>query len=295
MGRVALAAGPRLRLQALGTGEAFSRRYGTTCSLLELSGGRRWLIDCGRQAPEQLHGAGIGWHQLDGQLVTHVHGDHVFGLEEFALVRYYQRQGGVAAIREGGPKARLVAHSAVLDELWEVLAPSLRYLAGKKGEAREGRLSDYFEVQAPTVRQPRGAGPWPHAEVFQLDEISLLARETQHVVGKPSTSFEISIPDGSGRIAWWSGDSVVNPGLLATLSPRTTVFFHDCTFTESLGQVHGAFADIARLPERIRRQVVLMHHSDDMEKFRPRAEELGFRLWMPGDVFDLVTGQRLTG
>ena len=292
---VITAGSPQLTLTAIGTGDAFSRRYGTTCSMLRLSGQRQWLIDCGRQAPEQLASAGIGWHEIDGQLITHVHGDHVFGLEEFALVRYYQGGGSVAAIREGGERPRLIAHDAVLAELWEVMAPTLRYRTGSDGQPAVGQLSDYFEVRGPRAEQPAAMGPWPRAQSFRVDEVDIVARETQHVTGKPSTSFEIAIPDGSGRAAWWSGDSTVNANLLAELAPRLTVFFHDCTFTRSLGQVHGAFADLAALPEQIRRRMVLMHHADDVADFRSRAEAAGFRLCMPGDVFDLISGQRLTG
>ena len=71
-----------MTLRLFGAGGAFSRRYGTTCSMVTLRSGQRWLIDCGRQAPDQLHSAGFAWHDITGQIVTHVHGDHVYGLEE---------------------------------------------------------------------------------------------------------------------------------------------------------------------------------------------------------------------
>ena len=83
-----MSGGPFMSLHVLGAGAAFSRRYGTTCSMLTMRNGERWLVDCGRQAPEQLANVGLSWHQITGQLVTHVHGDHVYGMEEFAFVRY---------------------------------------------------------------------------------------------------------------------------------------------------------------------------------------------------------------
>src|SRR4051812_32005782 len=89
-----------LTLQVLGSGAAFSRRYGTTCSVLTLANGDRWLIDCGRQAPEQLLHAGLGWHDITGQLITHAHGDHVYGLEEFAFMRYYTSARGNRTVIE---------------------------------------------------------------------------------------------------------------------------------------------------------------------------------------------------
>jgi len=285
--------GPFMLLSILGSGAAFSRRYGTTCSVVTMPSGESWLIDCGRQAPEQLAGAGLDWHRIAGQLVTHVHGDHVYGLEEFAFVRYYVRNDGVEPVMKGGPRPRLVAHSAVLGELWEVLGPSLRYRSNDNGEPVSGTLEDYFDVLAPARVEPPRRAAWNHAEAFRSGDLQLVARETRHVHGKPSTSFEFALPGEHGRCAWWSGDSVVDAELLQRLSPRTSIFFHDCTFTEFPGQVHGLFSDFEKLDAELRRKVVLMHHEDDIERYRARAEALGFRLAMPGDVFNLYDGTRL--
>jgi len=282
-----------MTLQVLGSGAAFSRRYGTTCSVLTLPSGDRWLIDCGRQAPEQLTSAGLGWHDIAGQLVTHVHGDHVFGLEEFAFVRYYTSDAGLAAVMKGGPRPRLVAHSAVLSELWEVLGPSLRYRSDASGTPVTGSLADYFEVLRPSSVEPPALAGWNHAEAFSVEGLSLVVRETRHVYGKPSTSIEFALPGQRSRLAWWSGDSVVDAELLQRLAPRTSIFFHDCTFVEFPGQVHGLFSDFERLDPSLREKIVLMHHDDGIEQHRERAAALGFRLAMPGDVFDLNTGRRI--
>ena len=279
-----------MTLRMLGTGGAFSRRYGTTCSVLDLPDGTRWLIDCGRQAPEQLHEAGVSWHEIAGQIVTHVHGDHVFGMEEFAFSRYFYGQQGVASVREGGPRPALIAHRAVRDELWQTLAPSLRYVP--EPEAPEsGTLQTYFDLVDPVRVEPPRDNPWPHAEVFETPSLNIVTRETEHVPRKPSTSLEISVDED--RVAWWSGDSTVDAELLTRLEPRTTVFFHDCTFVEYPGQVHGSFSLLEALPEAVRKKVVLMHHEDDLEDHRARAEALGFRIALPGQCFDLFTGRSI--
>ena len=79
------------------------------------------------------------------------------------------------------------------------------------------------------------------------------------------------------RIAWWSGDCTVNAPLLTSLEPRTTIFFHDCTFVEYPGQVHGAFSLLRELPESVRRKMVLMHHEDNIETHTAEAGGAGFR------------------
>ncbi len=256
--------------------------------------GNRWLIDCGRQAPDQLHSVGLSWHDVYGQLVTHVHGDHTYGLEDFAFSRYFDAHGGAArAIRNGGPRIQLVCHSAVRREVWESLAASLRYIPDPAAPA-SGTLETYFEPADPVGAEPPRENPWAHAERFVVGELKVTLRETVHVPGKPSTSIELSLGDAApGKVAWWSGDSIVDPTLLTELEPRTTVFFHDCTFVDYPGQVHGSFALLERLPEPVRKKMVLMHHEDDLEQHRARAEELGFRIALPGDAFDLVTGMHV--
>lgn len=284
--------GSSMTLRFLGTGGAFSRRYGTTCSLITLPGGQRWLIDCGRQAPDQLWDAKLDWHEIDGQIVTHVHGDHIFGLEDFAFQRYYQAGGegdAVPAIMNGGPRPKFLAHRAVRAEVWESLAASLRYL--KAGDdPRAGTLESYFEIIEPSAWEAPADNPWRHSETFDCDGYPIVARESEHVPGKPSCSLEIAIGEGD-RIAWWSGDCTVDADFLVSIEPRTTIYFHDCTFTDYPGQVHGAFSLLEKLPEQVRRKLVLMHHEDDIETHRAQVEALGFRVGIPGQVYDLSTGQ----
>lgn len=277
-------------LRFLGTGGAFSRSYGTTCSMLTLADGQRWLIDCGRQAPDQLHAAGIGWHEIDGQIITHVHGDHIFGMEDFAFSRYFIASDAVPPIAKGGPRPKLLCHSAVQDELWEALAPSLRYIPDP-GAPNSGTLQTYFDPTPAHSSTPPKANSWPHSESFAVEGLELVATETVHVPGKPSTSLAFDV--GDGKVAWWSGDSIVDAAQLIALEPRTTIFFHDCTFIEYPGQIHGSFSELEKLPVEVRRKLVLMHHEDDLESHRARAEALEFRLGMPGQVYDLQTGTQV--
>lgn len=257
--------------------------------------GLRWLIDCGRQAPDQLHAAGIAWHDIHGQIVTHVHGDHIYGLEDFAFIRYFESHGEILPSSRGGARPKMIAHSAVRGEVWEVLGPSLRYVQDGSGKLGSGTLAHFFElVEAHAAEAPR-ANPWSHSEAFASDEMRLVARENEHVPGKPSCSLEIAIDEDptSPRIAWWSGDCTVDAALLTSLEPRTTVFFHDCTFVDYPGQVHGFFELLEGLPEVVRRKMVIMHHDDSLEANRVRVEAAGFRIALPGHVYDLVSGQRV--
>jgi hypothetical protein len=102
---------------------------------------------------------------------------------------------------------------------------------------------------------------------------------------------EIWLDDTGERIAWWGGDSTVDREHLVALEPRTSVFFHDCTFLEQTGNVHGAFSELRELPLSVRKKMVLMHHDDDVEERIAEAEALGFRFLFPGTECQLLTGQ----
>lgn len=275
----------------LGVGGAFSRQWGTTCTILRPPSGSRWLIDCGRQAPDQIHASGLGWSDIEGLIVTHVHGDHVYGVEDFALRRYHERLGDLEPINDGGPRPKLIAHRAVAEELWQTVAAALRYIPDPN-DPEGGTLGHYFDPIVPHAAEPPRENRWNHAEAFHCGELDITTREVEHVPRKPSTGLEISIGEGD-EIAYWSGDAKVDSAYLIAIEPRTSVYFHDCTFIEYPGQVHGSFQLLQALPEAVRRKMVLMHHEDDIQGNRRRAEDLGFRVAMPGDAYDLVTGERL--
>lgn len=280
-----------MQLTALGSGSAFSRRYGTTCSLLELPGGDKWLIDCGRQAPDQLWSHGLTWWDIHGQIITHVHGDHVYGLEDFALMRYYGGPHLGPSILSGGERPKLIAHSAVRDEIWEVLAPSLRYRSDAAGQKVIGTLEHYFDSIVPSASERPRRERWNHSETFEVSGLRITTRETRHIPDKPSVSLEIDLDPAGERIAFWGGDSIVDSDHLVALEPRTSVFFHDCTFFDQTGYVHGAFSELRQLPRAVREKTVLMHHDDDVEERIGEALDLGFRFLLPGTRCSLQTGE----
>lgn len=280
-----------MMLTVLGSGSAFSRSYGTTCSLLRLAEGQQWLIDCGRQAPDQLWACGMTWWDIAGQIVTHVHGDHAYGLEDFALMRYYGGPDLGPSILAGGPRPSLIAHSAVLSEIWEVLGPSLRYRSDAARQPVEGVLDHYFSIAEPSSTEKPKRERWNHSETFSIPGLRLTLRETRHIPYKPSVSLEINLDATGESIAWWGGDSTVDHEYLGALEPRTSVFFHDCTFLEQSGHIHGAFSDLRLLPPSVRRKMVLMHHDDDLQDHIGEALDLGFRFLLPGMQCHLQTGQ----
>jgi ribonuclease BN (tRNA processing enzyme) len=74
-----------IELIMVGTGSGFSKKYYNNNALFNLNG-YRLLVDCGHTAHRSLNELGLSWnHDIDGILITHIHADHVGGLEEVAL------------------------------------------------------------------------------------------------------------------------------------------------------------------------------------------------------------------
>ena len=66
--------------QMVGTGSSDSATmFNTSAAVVSESGA--FLIDCGHTIKHALNDSGIGFDNISGIFISHVHGDHVFGLE----------------------------------------------------------------------------------------------------------------------------------------------------------------------------------------------------------------------
>lgn len=79
-----------MELQVLGIGNAFSAKYYNTSFLVHTK--RTYLVDGPPGLFRLLMKRGISRESIDAVLVTHVHGDHVAGLETLLLWRRYHLQ-----------------------------------------------------------------------------------------------------------------------------------------------------------------------------------------------------------
>uniref|UniRef100_UPI001FE24309 Apyc1 n=1 Tax=Paenibacillus sp. (strain J14) TaxID=935845 RepID=UPI001FE24309 len=234
-----------LRLQMLGTGGAFAKKYFNNNALL-YAGDFTLLIDCGITAPLALHTIGKSVEEIDAVLITHIHGDHVGGLEELA----FRRKFG------SGRKPILYIAENLVEPLWENTL--------KGGLSQDGvihSLNDVFDVRLLKESEPAQLAPELKVELIR----------TPHIPGKPSYSLYINDE------IFYSADMTFEPELLMRLVRERGCrrIFHEVQLTGK-GEVHTTLQELLSLPTEIQSQILLKHYSDDMESFRGATGNMDF-------------------
>ncbi|ALS21480.1 MULTISPECIES: MBL fold metallo-hydrolase [Paenibacillus] len=234
-----------LQIQMIGTGSAFAKNFYNNNALIHADG-FTLLIDCGITAPRALYELGIPLDRIDAVLISHIHADHVGGLEELAFqYRYVFKR-----------KIKLLVPAPLEAVLWE---HTLRGGLENKAEGLVG-LNDYFEVAALAERTPTSIHPKLTVELLPTD----------HIPGKASYSFLLN-----GKV-FYSADMRFSKTLLTGLHEQgCEVILHDCQLF-CPGTVHACLDELLTLPEEVQEKVLLMHYGDNMSEFIGKTGRMTF-------------------
>jgi len=264
-----------LTLTFLGVGSAFAKRNHQSNMLVEA-----WsrgpdsqsapddvlLIDLGTTGPWALHQLkdrpGFEYLGRNGRVyypaikrvfVTHLHADHIGGLEELALANMF-----VFADRQdaGCCKTQIISSAEVLADLWDhSLKGGLDTIPG-----RHALLGDYFSVVELSLEHP-GSDSFLLLDRYRFEPF---ATDHIHIERKYDwPSYGLVVRDlARGESVFLSGDSRFDFEACGDRMRAAGQCFHDVQLIEHPSPVHALLSELRTLPEEVRKKTHLYHYDD---------------------------------
>lgn len=223
----------------VGVGDTFSELYHSTALLL-ICDGFHLAIDCpdmyrsALRAAAERSGRSLSLSDIDHVLITHVHGDHMNGLEGVAFFKHFAE----------GKRVGLVTSPEVFAVIWDERLKASMGVLWDGQEFRKLSFDDYFEPLPLDWAADTSVGPF-----------RIRARRTLHHV--PTSALLI---EAGGRTLGYSSDTAFDPALIAFLEPADLII-HET----NLGPAHTPYSALAALPAELRARMRLIHYPDGFD------------------------------
>jgi ribonuclease BN (tRNA processing enzyme) len=252
-------------LTFLGSGSAFTVGADNFQSnaILTLDNGKKFLIDCGTDIRFSLYALGLSHRDITDIYVSHLHSDHVGGLEYVGFSTMFDPNCG---------KPNLYLSQDIAADLWE------RSLAGGM-EAIEGGMTEvdsYFQIHA--------LGP---GETFTWENVNFQLIKLNHVdtgsMLMPAYGLFFTVNHFQ---VFFSNDTKFSYDRLQEYFHRADIIFHDCEISPYPSPVHAHYNELRKLPAAIKAKMWLYGYQPGP---LPPAREDGFLGFVKrGQRFDLV-------
>ncbi|MEM7589151.1 MAG: MBL fold metallo-hydrolase, partial [Myxococcota bacterium] len=229
-----------MKLTFIGSGSAFTVGEDNFHSnaIVESKSGKKLLIDCGSDARLALYKLGLGYKDIDAVYVSHLHADHVGGLEWLGLTRKFDPRCS---------RPHLYICDAISQDLWNhTLSGGMRTL-----ECRVADIHDFFEVH--TLH----ANGW-----FDWEDLRFSVVQTVHVV----SGFEITPSFGlmfeaAKKNIYFTTDTQFAPSQLKSFYQMADLIFQDCETAKIRSGVHAHYTQLVQLDAEIKSKMWLYHYN----------------------------------
>jgi len=226
-----------------GTGSAFAMRNYQTNTIIEQNG-KKLLIDAGSDIRFSLKDIGMSYMDIDALYITHLHADHIGGMEYLSFCNYFDPNAT--------HKISLYSNYALVNDMWNnSLQGGLQSI-----QAKQMRLEDYFDVH-PVF--PNSSFEW---EGIRFDIVQSI-----HIMNKyaivPSYGLMINDPDTKAKI-YYTGDTQFNPNQILDFYQEADIIIQDCETSPFKSGVHANFDDLKTLDDSIIKKMMLQHYMDNI-------------------------------
>ncbi|MDB2614157.1 MBL fold metallo-hydrolase [Chlamydiales bacterium] len=235
--------------------------------LIKTSENKRLLIDCGTDVKWSLHAQGLSFKDIDGVYISHLHSDHVGGLEWLAFNFYFN-------LRQ---KVPLYIEESLVDDLWDhVLVGGLSSIDDKKVT-----LDEFFDVHL-----------IQHGSKFKWEEVEFQTVKTIHSIANHQIlpSFGLFFEANNVNILITT-DTRFLPDLFAPYFNQADIIFHDCECEERISGIHTRFTELVTLPTEIKQKMWLYHSTAENQ---PDCKKFGFKGFVKkGQIFNFKESELL--
>ena len=275
-----------MKITFLGTSSGTPSRYRNVSSLaLQLpQQGTLWLFDCGEGTQHQVLRSPLRLSQLDRIFITHMHGDHLFGLVGLLATRSMQA-GGVSPVTIYGPPGLKEYVRSVMDLSQTRVGYPIDVKTIEPGTIYED--ANFAVICAPVLHRIQAFG----YAVIEKDQPGRFdvekAREQEipegPVYGRLKRGETVTLEDGrvidgsnltgptrTGRKVVFAGDTTYTPDT-AVLARNADALIHEATFLEEeLELAKRAYHSTAKMAATVAKEacakaLILTHFSSRYE------------------------------
>jgi ribonuclease BN (tRNA processing enzyme) len=296
-----------MKIKFLGVGSAFTTPdYYQSNLLITARSGKQLLLDCGSDArfalAEYLMDERKVFDAVDAVYISHLHADHIGGMEWLAFSTYFSPQPS---------KLVLFMEGKLMQKMWDhCLKGGLECIEGKMMQ-----LTDYFDcrpqaedgtfnwegIQCTLVKMPhiitdsRNFAPnnAPHFKkpsFFKKLGFSSLLKRKLFAATSPLNHYSYGLllteTDGKGTSVFITTDTQFRPNIIADMAEKADIIFHDCETTPFNTPVHAHYDELCTLEAALKQKMWLYHYQPH-PSYQTEAD--GFKGFVvKGQEFDLA-------
>ena len=252
-----------MKLVFLGTGSAFTLEYFQSNMLVE-EGEERLLIDCGGDIRHSLAAQSLSALDITDVYVSHLHSDHIGGLEWLGLVSYFVRTRNDPTLRP-----RLHVHETLVDDLWLSLHGGMGTVEGEVVN-----LESYFAVQ-----------PIKRNGSFRFGGTEFRTVQVVHYYDgfEIVPSYGLLFEKNEIRV-FITTDTQFAPNQMKAFRSKADYIFQDCETAPFESGVHTHYEELKTLSDDVKGRMWLYDYQDGD---KPDCTAEGFLGWVQqGQAFD---------